>query len=84
MIVLAKFVNSMLITLLVFGNINPLTKCSGYENTFASWLFKNKWLEIWSLVDADPLTRNFLKGLKVRHEIGSNSGDPLEEKMHSI
>ena len=41
-------------------------------------------MEGWSIVGINPLIRKFLKDSKIRHEMGSESGYPLDEQMRSI
>ena len=59
-------------------------ECLGYRNAFVSGFSRSKYLEGWSLVGINPSIRKFLKDSKIRHEMGSESGYPLDEQMRSI
>ena len=43
---LSHNLNSVIVGFLVFGGKDPLTKCSGYENTFISGFSRIKSLEV--------------------------------------
>ena len=70
-----------IIGLLVFGGIDPVTGCSGYEDCFAIAFSKEKNIDAWKKVGAAPLTMSCLDSDQVRQD---SDEDPLHSTYNKI
>ena len=64
-----------MVGLMVFGGVDPISECTGYQNSFLIAFSKKKNLEAWQKVGAAPLTMECLKSVSVRREIGDCNVD---------